>query len=223
MVFLTLIVVGVVGLAVMALPAFAHGAHGGSAGAGHGFSATHHVTAPGGHGSVAGAAQPAASLHALHALQFLLSPRALFSLVAMYGATGNVLVRVAHMTPALAGFVAVVPALAIERLVVSPLWNLMFRYQGQPSSPLYELLLREAKAVTPFKNGRGIVAVERDGRLVQFVARLAGSHGAVRVRVGERLRIEEVDGGRECLVVSLPASPEPSDSAGKRASPKRPG
>jgi hypothetical protein len=222
MVFLTLIVVGIVGLAVMALPAFAHGAHGGSAGAGHAFSAGHHVAAPGGHGSVAGAgaAQPAASLPAL---QFLLSPRALFSLVAMYGATGNVLVRVAHMTPALAGFVAVVPALAIERLVVSPLWNLMFRYQGQPSSPLYELILREAKAVTPFKNGRGIVAVERDGRLVQFVARLSGGHGAVRVRVGERLRIEEVDGGRECLVVSLPASPEQGDGADKGASPKRPG
>lgn len=202
MVFWTLIVVGLVGLVVMALPAFGHGAHAGWSGAGHALSSVHHAGV-GGHDASAGAAQPAGGGSLFAATQFLLSPRALFSLAAVYGAIGNVLVRAAHLTLPFAALGAVLPALAIERWVVSPLWSLMFRYQAQPSSPLYELLLREAKAVTPFKNGRGIVAVERDGRLVQFVARLSEGQGAIRVRVGERVRIDEVDGVRECVVVSV--------------------
>ena len=214
MVFLTFIVVGTAGLFAMALPAFGRAAH---FGAGHG---AHPVAAPGStsaapvHSTVA--SHPAGASHGPavvapgrggwlgETLGFFLSPRAIFSMLALYGAAGNALVRAGHLAPSLAALVAIGPALAVERLVVTPLWNLMFRYQAVPSSPLNQLLLTEAKAVTPFKNGRGIVAVERDGRLVQFMARLPASQAMMPVRVGATLRVDEVDGARECLLVTLP-------------------
>jgi hypothetical protein len=216
LVFLTLIVVGTAGLFAMALPALGRGVH---LGGGHGTHAVGHGAhaAPPSHGAHGGASIAVSRGGWLSgwlggALAFFLSPRTIFSLLALYGAAGNALVRAGHWTPAAAAIGAIVPALAIERLVVAPLWNLMFRYQGAPSSPLHELLLAEAKAVTPFKNGRGIVAVERDGRLVQFMARLPEAQAAIPVRVGTTLRVEEVDGARECLLVTLPER-----GAGERA------
>jgi hypothetical protein len=216
LVFLTFIVVGTAGLFAMALPAFGRAAH---FGGGH---APHAVAAPSSASSVGGGAHASlasASGHAPHGaaisvagrggwlgqtLGFFLSPRAIFSVIALYGAAGNALVRAGHLAPSLAALVAVVPAVLVERLVVAPLWNLMFRYQGVPSSSLDQLLLTEARAVTPFKNGRGIVAVERDGRRVQFMARLAPSQAMMPVRVGTALRVEEVDAARECLLVAIP-------------------
>lgn len=190
-----------VGLLVMALPALGIRAHGGHGHPGHAFASTHAAAHPPHAGAGAGRDAGAAS-----ATRFLPSPRAVFSVLALYGAMGNALVHAGRLAPVLAGFVALLPALAVERFVVSPLWNLMFRFQGEPSSPLHELLMQDAKAVTVFRNGRGIVAVERDGRLVQFMARLAEDQVALRVRVGERLRVDEVDGTKECLVVRLPAA-----------------
>ena len=112
------------------------------------------------------------------------------------------LVHVEHLPGLVVALVAVLPALLIERFAVTPLWNLVFRFQADPSSPLSALILEEASAVTPFRNGRGLVAVVRDGRLVQFSARLAAPQSGVPVRVGDRLRIEEVDSDRERLTVS---------------------
>ena len=198
--FLTLIVVGMVGLLVMALPAFGLGARSGGHGV-HAIRAAH----PTAHPPAAGV-KTAPDGGLATATRFLPSPRAIFSVLAIYGALGNALVRAGHLTPRVAIFVALFPALAVERFVISPLWSWMFRYQAKPSSPLHELLMQEAKAVTAFRNGRGIVAVERDGRLVQFMARLPAGHAAMRIRVGETLRVDEVDGARECLVVGLPAA-----------------
>jgi hypothetical protein len=65
-------------------------------------------------------------------------------------------------------------------------------------------VLEEAKAVTPFRNGRGVVAVVRDGRMVQFSARLVERQSPVQVGVGDRLLVEDVDSGRERLTVSVP-------------------
>ena len=136
--------------------------------------------------------------------RFIPSPRLVFSVLALYGAFANALLHAVHLTPLIAGLVAVLPAVAVERLLVTPLWNLLFRFEGRTSSPLEELVLCEATAVTAFRNGRGIVSLVRDGRLVQFSARLTDAHAAMEVRVGDRLRVEDLDAQRERLIVSVP-------------------
>jgi hypothetical protein len=215
--FLTLIVVGLAGLVTMALPALRIGGHGGT---GHVAPAPSSHAAPAhAHGSTVGIAPGRGGL-LTGALGFLLHPRAVFSVLAIYGAVGNAFVRAGHLAPLAAGVAAVVPALVIERFAVTPLWSLMFRYQAAPSSPLHDLLLREAKAVTPFRNGRGIVAVERDGRLVQFMARLTAPETAARVRVGETLRVDDVDDARECLVVTLRGVASAVDAPERPAAPR---
>ena len=82
--------------------------------------------------------------------------------------------------------------------------NLLFRFEGRPSSPLEELVLCDATAVTAFRNGRGIVSLVRDGRSVQFSAQLIEAQAAMEVRVGDRLRVEDLDAQRERLTVSVP-------------------
>ena len=188
--FLILMVVGLVGLAVMALPALSRHGGGASAGrlghAGHAGHAAHNAT-PG-------------------LTRFLPSPRLIFSLLALYGAFANALERAAHLSPVAAALVAVAPALVVERFLVTPLWNLVFRFEAAPSSPLDLLILAEARAVTPFRNGRGLVELVRDGRTVQLRAQLVDQQAGLPVRVGDRLRVEEVDAQRERLTVSVAAS-----------------
>jgi hypothetical protein len=211
LVFLTLIVVGTAGLFAMALPALGRGMHLGGGHGAHGAPISHAA-----HGGATGVAASRGGWLG-ETVGFFLSPRAIFSLLALYGAAGNALVRAAHWAPAAAAVGAILPAVAVERLVIAPLWNLMFRYQAVPSSPLHQLLMTEAKAVTPFKNGRGIVAVERDGRLVQFMARLPEAQATLPIRVGTRLQVEEVDGARECLLVTLPEREGGDGPAGEAA------
>jgi hypothetical protein len=203
--FLTLMVIGLAGLAVMALPALTGAAHGHGGAPAHGSHAHFGARALGlakGRGAQPGAADEA--LFALTSLRFLLSPRVIFSVLALYGAFGNALVHALHLAPTFAALVAILPTLLVERFAVAPLWNLAFRFQGQPSSPLGALVLEQAKAVTPFRNGRGLVAIVRDGRLVQFSASLAERHASARVSVGDRLLVEDVDAARERLTVSVP-------------------
>jgi hypothetical protein len=202
--FLTLMVIGLAGLAVMALPALtgaAHG-HGASAHGGHAHFGARALGLAKGRGGQSGVADEA--VFALTSLRFLLSPRVIFSVLALYGAFGNALVRALHLQHAFAALVAIFPTLLVERFAVAPLWNLAFRFQGRPSSPLGALVLEQAKAVTPFRNGRGVVAVVRDGRLVQFSASLAERDVSARVSVGDRLLVEDVDAARERLTVSVP-------------------
>jgi hypothetical protein len=218
-VFLTLMVIGLVGLLVMAVPGFFrhgpassfHGHAGALRGGAHGHSlGAHH--APGAHGSGApatgtraGASQEIIPADAAHrsALRFLPSPRAVFSVCALYGALGNALVRALHLRVAIAVPIALLSALLVERALVRPLWNLMFRFQGQPSSPLEALLFTEARAVVAFRNGRGMVSVVHDGRMVQLAAELREAEAMLPVRVGERLQIEAIDAARERVTVSL--------------------
>ena len=191
--FLTLLVVGLVGLGLMAVPAFG-GHH-------HLFGIRGHGHAPlgGHHAGVAHGNAPSAGL----AQRFLPTPRAVFSLLALYGAFGNALVHAAHLGRGSAALLAIAPALAIEWIVVRPIWNLLYRFQGQASAPLEALILSEAEAVTPFRNGRGLVATVRDGRRVQLSARLCEGQAAVPIAFGQRLRIEDVDARRECVTVSV--------------------
>jgi hypothetical protein len=136
-------------------------------------------------------------------VRFIPSPRAVFSVLALYGAFGNALAQAAHLPMIAAALVALLPTIAIERFAVTPLWNLLFRFQGQPSAPLEELIFDEATAVTPFRNGRGIISVVREGRLVQFAARLRPDQARLPIKVGARLRVEDVDARQERLTVSV--------------------
>jgi hypothetical protein len=205
-----------------------HGGHLGHAGAhqlGSGHGAAHagagHVvsphlatapgaSAPGAHGIApapgAGTSQemvPADAAGSSGWVRFIPSPRAVFSVLALYGAFGNALLQTAHLPFLVAALVALLPTIAVERLAVTPLWNLVFRYQGQPSGTLEELIFDEATAVTPFRNGKGLISVVREGRLVQFSARLRADQASRPVKVGTRLRVEDVDARQERLTVSV--------------------
>lgn len=226
-------VAGLVGLLLMAMPAIGRHGHAHGAHAAHGARAVfgRGATAPrlagrsaGGSGtaiaaSTAGAAASAASAGrelvgadgpATRLLRFVPSPRAICSVLALYGAFGNALIHAAHLRFGVAALVAAAPALLVEYLLVRPVWNLLFRFQGQPSSPLEALLLSEAQAVVPFRNGRGLVSVVRDGRTVQLAATLREDHAALPVKVGDRLRIEDVDARRERVTVSVVDLTQPS-------------
>jgi hypothetical protein len=121
----------------------------------------------------------------------------------MFGAFGYAFVAGLQLSPLPAGILALVPACGIEYFAVRPLWNLMFQFQGQPCSSLGTLLFCEAKAVTPFRNGRGLVSVEHDGRIVQLSARLTQSQANTPVRVGDILLVEEVNVAAQRVVVSV--------------------
>ncbi len=231
--FLTVMVVGLVGLVMMALPVFrhghvhaAHGGHGGHAGHAGGHAAIGRGGAAPrlgggragagrtglgvGNGATAGAEVIPADAAPGGLLRFVPSPRAICSVLALYGACGNALVHAGHLRFATAALVAVLPALLFEYAAVRPVWNLLFRFQGQPSSPLDALLLSEAQAVVPFRNGRGMVSVVHDGRVVQLAATLREDHAALPVKVGDRLRIEDVDARRERVTVSVVTCRQPS-------------
>jgi hypothetical protein len=226
-VFVMMMVIGLVGLSVMAIPAFGHrhapSPHGGPTPSGHGAAAHHGLGAhAGGHAAHAGAHAVHAGAHGPHAgasgpsrelvpadaahgrnWRFIPSPRAIFSVLALYGAFGNALVHAAHLGMVIASLVAVAPALLVEQLVVKRVWNLVFRFQGVASSPLEALIFADALAVVPFRNGRGLVSTVRDGRSVQLVAELRKDQAMLPVKVGARLRIEDVDASRERVTVSV--------------------
>ena len=218
--FLTLMVIGLVGLLMMALPALGGHHHWSSQGGGHGGAGTHgaapHADTAAAHAdatSARGLNQPALVPAGHSNLRFLLSPRTIFSLCALYGAFGNALVHAAHLSHATAALFAIAPAIVVEWVLVRPIWNLMFRYKADASSPLEQLICAEAQAVSPFRNGRGMITTVRDGRQVQLTACLTEEHAALPVRFGQRLRIEDVDARRERVVVSVIAA----DEAGSRA------
>ncbi|MEO8843755.1 MAG: hypothetical protein ABI591_30000 [Kofleriaceae bacterium] len=191
--FLILMVVGLAGLAVMALPAL--GRHGS---VGNGAHALH-----AGHAAAAG--KIIVHSHTMAITKFVPSPRLVLSLLALYGAFANVLVA-AHLPTWSAALLAIVPAALLERFAIAPLWRSVFQLELQASAPLGEIVMSEATAVTPFRGGRGVVSVVREGRLVQFSARLIDAHANVPVRVGDQLRIEDVEPARERVTVSVVGS-----------------
>jgi hypothetical protein len=136
-------------------------------------------------------------------LKFVPSPRWICTVFALYGAFGNALIHATHLPLVVAALFAAFPALVVERFVVRPVWNLLFRFQAEPSSPMQELIFAEARAVVPFRNGRGIVSTLRDGRIVQLAAQLTVEQATAPVKVGDLLRIELVDARRERVTVSV--------------------
>ena len=174
-------VVGLAGLVMMALPAFAHhgAAHGGHGAHGHGAGlargggrlpgggARGAAHAAGGAPGTAGSNSPGepivvpSDVRPTSLLRFVPSPRAICSVLALYGAFGNALLRAGHTSFTVAALGAAIPALLVEWCVVRPVWNLVFRFEGKECSPLEELILSDAEAVVPFRNGRGLVSTVR--------------------------------------------------------------
>jgi hypothetical protein len=228
--FLALIAVGLVGLLLMAIPGFSrhghapslgHSGHGGPGlhEAAHGAAAALHAGAaralPAGHSAGAPQASPtpaargssggdaASTATGLNAARLIPAPRVLFSVLALEGAFGCAFTTTLGLSVPLAAIAALIPALLLERFLLAPIWDFLFRFEGKPAASLDDLLMEEAEAVTPFRNGRGIIRAELDGRVVQLSARLKPEQAALPVGVGDRVRIESIDGGRERAEVSL--------------------
>jgi hypothetical protein len=211
-------VIGLAGLVMMAIPAFGHhgaahgghGTHGHALGVGRGGGRLLGSAGARGGNATAGNA-PVNPTNAMippdvrptTLLRFIPSPRAVCSVLALYGAFANALLRAGHYSFLIAALGAAVPALLVEWFLIRPVWNLVFRFQGQESSRLEELVLCDARAVVPFRNGRGVVSAVRDGRSVQLAARLTDEDAKTPVKVGDRLRIEDVDASRERVTVSV--------------------
>ena len=227
--FLLAMLAGIIGLIMMALPGMQRHGHAGVTphiappthgqlhlGHGSGVHAPGHAL-PGVH---AGHAMPHAATPAAGAVRgsagvqnaeapggfdfarLIPSPRAIFSILTLFGAFGYAIVQFVHLWP-IAAVLAFVPAWAVEYFAVRPLWNVMFQFQGKPTTPIEALVACEAKALTPFRNGRGLVSVEHDGRVVQFSARLQDEHANVPIKVGDTLCVEDVDSENQRMLVSV--------------------
>jgi len=217
--YLTLMLVGLAGLIMMALPGIGrHGRHA-LGGHGHGASGALHshtgpaaIAAPRTAGPlVPRGARAAASttnsanspLASFNALRFVPSMRGVFTVLAFFGAFSYALMDSARLGAWEAGLIAILPAVLLDHFAVAPLWDYLFQFAGKPASPLTELVMTEATAVTPFRNGRGIVQVIHDGRMVQLSARISSRQASLPVRVGDQLKIEDVDEEKERVTVSL--------------------
>lgn len=209
--------IGLGTMAVAGLGTHGHGEHGGG----------HHGAHPdgGGHvhaGHAHGVAHAAAHGHAAGAhhhdvvdiravsvpgvgrsLSALVSPRLIFSFLVGFGA-GGVLLR-----NTVGGVLLFIAALAVgvlfERLLVAPLWRLVHRFESSPALTLESTITDDARAVSSFDaRGQGLVAIELDGQVVQVLGTLRSEdlQAGVRVRAGDRLRIEAVDDARNRCTVS---------------------
>src|SRR5204863_8463245 len=190
--------IGAVGFLAMALTGLGrHGhahARGPAHGHGHGHAGAKHT-----HQIHASSARASAASW----LWSLTSPRVLFSLLIGFGTTGLVL-RSALSSP-LTLAAAVAGGLLFEQLFVGPVWNFLMRFASAPALTLESVLQDEVRAATAFDtDGHGLVTAELDGQVVQVLATLRPEDRVtgVRVRAGDRLRIEEVDDRRQRIVVS---------------------
>ena len=182
-------------------PAGHHG--GGDAGGSHGAHAHVHGAAGAHHHDVADIR--AVQLPSLgRGLSALVSPRIMFSFLVGFGAAGILLRGV------LGGGVTLLVATALvgilfERVLVAPLWRLAHRFESSPALTLESSLTDDAKAVSSFDaRGHGLVAIELDGQVVQVLGTLRSEDldAGIRVRAGDRLRIEAVDSARNSCTVS---------------------
>jgi hypothetical protein len=178
--------------------------HAGHTQAGHAHGAGHALAHTGAHQAAGHHGQaPAPGAPLARALWAVVSPRVVFSFLVGFGATGFLL------RGALSGLLLVAVAgaggLAFERLIVAPLWRSLLRFASAPALTLESCIADEVRAVSGFDaEGNGLVAAELDGQLVQLLGTLRPEDRAagVRVRAGDRLRVEDVDGARNRCTVS---------------------
>lgn len=214
------LIAGAVGLGLMAITGVGRhghggaGQHGGTHGhAGHGATGGHAAQGSGHHaGHAVGHAKPGhvggssfSSVGMRATTWMLMTPRLLFALLLGFGAAG--LVLRSWFGGALLLGAAIVAGIAFERVLVNPMWNLALRFASNPAITLESAIQGEATAVSNFdRNGQGIIAVEVDGQVQQVLATLLPAereHG-IRIRAGQRVRVEEVDSERNrCSVSSL--------------------
>ena len=142
----------------------------------------------------------------------LLSPRVAFSILVGVGAAGLLL------DPWLPGvlllLVALAAGFAFEGMLVRPFWNFLFRFASPPAQMLESTLMDRATAVTGFDaQGQGLVSIIMNGEIVQLLGTLRPEDQAtgVRVRAGDALTVEDVDGKRNRCVVSWQGAGAPAD------------
>jgi hypothetical protein len=134
----------------------------------------------------------------------LMSPRFVFAGLLGFGLIGVALKSLLGGILLLGA--AIVGGILIERLLVAPLWKLSMRFASNPANTLESATFSEAKVVSNFdRNGQGIVAVEVDGQVQQILATLTEADRArgARVRAGQLVRVDEVDGARHRCTVSV--------------------
>jgi hypothetical protein len=127
----------------------------------------------------------------------------LFNVLVGFGATGLIVERL--VGPLLALPIALIGGIAFESLVVRPIFNSLFRFESGPAQTLESSIMSEARAVTGFDaNGHGLISLELGGEVVQILGTLTRDElkAGVRVRAGDSVRVEEVDGVRNRCIVS---------------------
>ena len=206
--YITSLALGAAGLGFMALGGLGAHGHGGAA---HGHASTgHHGGGVHVHGAHAGAHHAHAHMHVdapnpiSRTFWAVASPRFFFSFLLGLGLTGEALR--AHMSGSVLLAAAVVGGIVFERALVAPLWEVAMRFASKPAQTLDTAVADEAVAVTAFDaNGQGIVSVEVDGQIVQILATLQPTDRqlGVRVRAGQRVRIEDVNASANQCTVSL--------------------
>lgn len=201
--------IGLGTMAVAGLGTHGHGEHGGGHHGAH-HDGGGHSHAGHAHGHAAGSHHhDVADIRAVQmpgigrSLSALVSPRIIFSFLVGFGA-GGVLLR-----NTIDGLPLAIAALAVgvlfERLLVAPLWRLAHRFESSPALTLESSITDDARAVSSFDaRGQGLVAIELDGQVVQVLGTLRSEdlQAGVRVRAGDRLRIEAVDDARNRCTVS---------------------
>jgi hypothetical protein len=131
----------------------------------------------------------------------LISPRVIFSLALGFGAVG--LVAEKFVTIALSIPLAIIGAIALERILIQPYWKLLMRFASKPAQNLESATFARAKAVMDFDaSGSGLIELELDGQVRQVLGTLKGGHEA-RVTRGKSLRIESVTAAGNCIVSVL--------------------
>ena len=177
-----------------------------------------HSHAPGGRGPGGHAHAPVpgshhhdvADIRALSApgiargLGALVSPRIIFSFLVGFGAAG-LLLRALLGGGVMLFAATVLVGILFERLLVAPLWRLAHRFESAPALTLESSITDDARAASSFDaRGQGLVAIELDGQVVQVLGTLRSEdlEAGVRVRAGDRLRVEAVDGARNRCTVS---------------------
>jgi len=190
--------IGAIGNIAMALTGLGRHGHAHARGPGHGHGHGH-----GGAKHVHHAHGGSARATAVSWLWSLTSPRVLFSLLVGFGATGVLLRGI--LGGALAFGAALVGGLVFEQVFVGPVWNFLMRFASTPALTLESCLQDEVRAATGFDaDGHGLVTAEVDGQVVQLLATLRPEDrvAGVRIRAGDLLRVEDVDGRRNRCTVS---------------------
>jgi hypothetical protein len=101
---------------------------------------------------------------------------------------------------------ALAGGLVFEIAMTGPLSRVLLRFASRPALTLESCVMDEVRAAAGFDtDGSGLVTAELDGQIVQVLATLRPQDLAAgaRVRQGDRLRVEEVDGVRQRFIVSV--------------------